>query len=138
MSFSNYLEHAVLDYLFGVTSFTPSGTLYAGLSTTTPTDSGTNFTEPGSGYARAQITNNKLYWSNAAQVAESGSVHNILSISFPQATGGNWGTVTHYGLFDRVTGGNMLLQAALSGGSRTIQQNDTASFASGTMIIRLS
>ena len=45
MGFTNYLEQALLDYAFGQTSFTPSGVLYVGLSTTTPSEDGTNFTD---------------------------------------------------------------------------------------------
>lgn len=137
MSFTNYLEHAVLDQIFGATTYTPSGTLYVALSTGTYVESaGTGFAEPGSGYARAAVTNNKSNWTSAAQSSTSGSVNNLNTISFAQATGGNWGTVTHFGIYDALTGGNLLVANALSV-SKTISQNDTASFASGSLVIRL-
>ena len=139
MSFTNYLEHKVLDHFFGATTYTPTGTLFVGLSTTTPAEDGTNFTEPStsSGYARAGITNNKSNWSTAAQVGTSGSLHNLNTVSFPAATG-NWGTVTHFGLFEGQTtsSGSMMAQSQLTQ-SKTIDAGDTASFASGALIIRI-
>lgn len=137
MSFTNYLEHAVLDQVFGGTSYSPSGTLYVGLSTTTYVESaGTGFTEPGSGYNRASITNNKSNWTTASQSSTSGSVNNLNTVSFSQATGGNWGTVTYFGIFDALTNGNLLVANPLTV-SKTISQNDTASFASGSLVIRI-
>ncbi len=139
MSFTNYLEHKVLDHLFGAVTYTPTGTLFVGLSTTTPLEDGTNFTEPstGSGYTRAGIVNTKSNWITAAQVSTSGSLHNLNTVSFPAATG-NWGTVTHFGLFEGATSssGNLICQSSLTQ-SKTIDAGDTASFASGALIIRI-
>lgn len=137
MSFTNYLEHATLDYLFGATSYTPSGTLYVGLSTTTPAEDGTNFTEPASasGYARAAITNTKSYWSTAAQTSTSGEVHNLSTITFGVSSG-NWGTITHGGLFDALTGGNLLVQSAFAD-SQVIGNNTTVNIPSGSFSIRI-
>jgi hypothetical protein len=138
MSYTNFLEHASLDHVFGGTTFTASGTLYVGLSTTTPAEDGTNFTEPAtaSGYARVGIINNKTNWSTASQVSTSGEVHNRTAITFPTSTG-NWGTITHFGIFDNPTTGNLYLQAALSGGPQTININNQISFSSGTLKIRM-
>lgn len=137
MSFTNYLEHATLDYLFGATSYTPSGTLYVALSTTTPAEDGTSFTEPSSasGYSRVAVTNNKTNWSNAAQVSTSGSIHNNTAITFGQASG-NWGTITHAGLYDASISGNLLTQSALQT-SKTVASGETLSFPSGGFIIRM-
>ncbi len=138
MSYTNFLEHASLDHVFGGTTFTASGTLYVALSTTTPLEDGTSFTEPStsSGYARVGVTNNKTNWSTAAQNSTSGEVFNRTAITFPTSTGG-WGTVTHFGIFDNPTAGNLYVQAALSGGSQTININNQISFASGTLRIRM-
>ena len=138
MSFVNYLEHAVLDHLFGATTYTPSGTLYVGLSTTTPLEDGTNFTEPGAtgAYARVAVTNDKNNWSTAAQSSTSGSLHNRTSIAFTQATEG-WGTVTHVGIFEGSgTGANMLIMNPLTQ-TKTVDTGDTLSFPSGALIINI-
>lgn len=137
MSFTNFLEHAVLDYLFGLTTYTPSGTLYVALSTTTPTEAGTNFTEPpsASGYARVAVTNNKTNWTNAAQNSTSGEVRNSTVITFPTSAG-NWGTLTHFGIYDQSGNGNLLVQAPLDN-AQTVNTNNTLSYATGTMIFRI-
>ncbi len=135
MSFTNFLEHAVLDYVFGLTSYVPSGTLYVGLSTTTPTEAGGNFTEPASGYARVAVTNNKTNWSTATQNGTSGEIHNRTTITFPTSSG-NWGTITHAGLFDHSGAGNLLTQAPLTN-QQTVNINNTLAYASGAMIFRM-
>lgn len=138
MSFANYLEHKVLDYVFGASSFTPSGTLWVGLSTTTPTEAGANFTEPGAtgAYARVSVVNDKNNWSTASQVSTSGQVYNKTAISFAQATQG-WGTVTHLGIFDASgTGANMLLVNQLTV-QKTVDSGDTLTVPSGAIVINI-
>jgi hypothetical protein len=137
MSFTNYLEHATLDLFFGGTSFTPSGNLWVGVSTTTPTEAGANFTEPNAtgGYARVQVANNKTTWSNAAQSSTSGVVTNNIAITFPEASG--WGTITHAGIFDGSgVGANLLIQSALNT-SKVVGPNDILRFSSGNIVIRI-
>ncbi len=137
MSFTNYLEHATLDYLFGQTSYTPSGTLYVGLSTTAPTEAGANFTEPNAtgGYARVAVTNNKTNWSVASQVGTSGTISNNTAITFPEASG--WGTVSYFGLFDGSgVSANLLVQSQLAV-AKTVGPNDVLRFSSGNLVIRM-
>lgn len=140
MSFTNYLEHATLDLMFGATAFTPSGTLYVGLSTTTPGEDGSSFTEPSSasGYNRAAIPNVKAStsgWSSAAQLSTSGEIHNQGTVSFGTASG-NWGTITHAGIFNSLAGGNLLTANALTV-QKTPTSGDVVSFPSGAISIRL-
>lgn len=76
-----------------------TSTTYIGLSTTTPTAAGGNFTEPGSttGYERAQFGTQDT--SKTAQIA-NGAI-----IFFNESLGDGYGTVTHFGLFSSKTGG---------------------------------
>jgi hypothetical protein len=132
MSFSNYLELELLDHVWGNSAYTAPATLYVALSTTTPADDGTNFTEPsGNAYARVAVTNNTTNWPNAA----GGAKANGTAITFPTATG-SWGTVTHFGIFDASSGGNCLGTGALSV-SKTITSGDTAAFSAGDLDITL-
>ncbi len=132
MSFSDYLEAKVLNHLFGATTYTPSSTLYIALNTGVPTGDGTGFLEPsGNGYARVSMTNNKTNWTTAS----AGALENATTITFPQATGA-WGTVTHFGIYDDLTNGNLLGSGALTL-SKSIVSGDTASFASGALDITL-
>lgn len=139
MSFTNYLASNVLDQLFGAVVYTPSGTLYVGLSDSTPNEDGTNFTEPASasGYARVSVTNNKTNWSTAT-VADPSTVVNKTAVTFGEASGA-WGSgnITYFGVFDSLTGGNLLAAGALTV-PKTITTNDTASFASGSITLTLT
>ena len=71
---------------------------YVGLSTTTPTAAGGNFSEPSpsTGYVRASIGD--LNTSISAQVAND-------AIIFFNETLGSYGTITHFGLFSSKSGG---------------------------------
>ena len=88
------------DYLnkeFGSTQFTPVSNWYLGLSSSTPSVSGSNFTEPtfDPNYLRAVVPNNKSSFS----VSTSSSVVNLITINFPQSSG-SWGVMTYLGMFD--------------------------------------
>jgi hypothetical protein len=127
--FSDYWENKILDHIFGKGSYTPP-TIYVGLSTADPTDSGSGLAEPsGNGYARVQTS------ASDWKAASNGSLDNAGNITFNQATG-NWGTITHFVLFDATTGGNMLAYGTLSQ-SKLISASDTARFEAGDLNISL-
>lgn len=121
----------VLDTRFGAVASTAPATYYVGLSTTVPTNTGTNVTEPaGNGYARVAVTNNTTNWPAAASRAKS----NGTQITFPTATGTGWGTVTHFVIYDAGTGGNFRAWGSLNT-SQAIGGNSMASFAAGALVI---
>ena len=92
----------------------------------------TNFTEPGSGSsARVTVTNNATNWP----AASGGAKANGIEIAFPTATA-PWGTVTHFAVYDAVSGGNMLLWGALLA-SKTIDTDDNPKFAIGDLDVAL-
>ena len=127
--FSDYWENKILDHIFGKGSYTPP-TIYVGLSTANPTDSGSGLAEPsGNGYARVQTSASE--WN----AASNGSLDNAGNITFNQATG-NWGTITHFALFDAATAGNMLAYGTLSQ-SKSISESDKARFEAGDLDISL-
>ncbi len=128
-SFSDYWENEVLDHLFGKGSYT-SPTIYVGLSTADPGDDGAGLSEPsGSGYARAPTAASD--WNAAA----GGLLDNANTITFNIATG-DWGTLTHFALFDAAVSGNMLAHGALTQ-AKTIGSGDTARFATGDLDVTL-
>jgi hypothetical protein len=131
----------VLNHIFTDPAWTVSGagTLYLALSTTTPTDTGTNITEP-SGNAYARVSTVAADWSAAS--AGSGSTPaqktNTAVKTFPQATG-SWGTVTHFVIFSHITTATTaetVLYGALTT-SKLIGNGDTASFAASALVIQL-
>lgn len=96
---SDTVVHSILDHWFRGTAPTVPGTYYVGLSVTTPTNAGTNITEPsGNAYARVAVTNNTTNWP----VAATRSKKNAVAITFPEATG-PWGEVTHYVIYKHAT-----------------------------------
>jgi hypothetical protein len=131
--FTQFLQAELLDHIHTDDAYTPAGagTLWAALSTTTPTEESTsnwNFTEPvGNGYAREPTT--AATW-DAATTATPSLKTNGAAIDFGSASGGSWGTITHFGIWDNSTVGNLLLGGALSA-SKTIDDGDSAQFPIG-------
>lgn len=123
---TDYLENKVLDHTTGKAAYTKP-TTYVGLFTAAPSDSGGGTEVSGSNYSR--VTTAAGDWNSAA----SGSTSNANAITFPVPSG-SWGTVTHFGLFDAATVGNLLWWGSLTN-SKTIGSGDTASFAAGALVL---
>ena len=129
-SFSDYLENKILDHIFMKTAFSQPMNIYVALSTADPGEDGSGISEPsGNGYARVQTSGDD--WNAAA----NGHIDNANDITFPEATG-DWGTITHFALFDAESDGNMLAYGSLSQ-SKTIGSGDTAKFKAGDLDISL-
>lgn len=111
---SDYLEDAFLDHFLGTSSTSSPATIYVGLHTADPTDAGTGTEVSGSGYARQSI---------AFDASSSGTASNSAAVEFPAASGGDFGTVTHIGIWDALTSGNLLFHSALTT-SKTISDGD--------------
>lgn len=137
MGFSDSLENDVMNSYFGSGSAPyVMGTHYVGLSTTTPTDAGGNFTEPvGQGYARVSVANNYASWPPPAT---AGVKKNGAAITFPQCTGvgATWGTITYFGIFGASSGGTPFVTGQLTV-SKTVSEGDILSFASASLTITL-
>jgi hypothetical protein len=126
---SDYLENKVLDHFLGTASTTAPTNVYVALFTADPTDadSGTEVTTSGTAYARQTAT---------FSAASSGSTSNSADIEFSQATA-NYGTVTHFGIYDASTAGNLLFHGALTS-SKTIETGDVFKIASGNLTITVA
>jgi len=125
---SDYAELKVLDLLFKNTAFTAPNA-YLGLFTSAPNDTGGGTEVSGNGYARVQI-------DNKMASASSGSISSNTNITFPAASGGAFGTITHIGIFDASTSGNLLAHGALTA-SKTISDGDTFQINSGSLTITI-
>jgi len=124
--FSDYLEDELLDHVFGNAAYTSPATVYAALYTAAPSDAGGGTEVTGGSYARTAIS---------FGAASSGSVTNDTAVEFPAATAG-WGTVTHVGIFDASTSGNLLAWVALDN-SKTVDTGDQLRFSIGTLTVSL-
>ena len=125
MSFTNHLETEILDHVFGGNAYTAPGTLYLGLYTATPSDTGGGTELSGSGYARQAM----------AMSVSGNTASNSAAEEFATATG-SWGTVTHVGVFDASTSGNLLAYGALSA-SKAIATGDVFRIPAGDLDITL-
>ena len=104
---TNYMRNKVIEDWF-MADQTKVTTYYLGVSSTAPTVAGTGFTEPtGNGYARVALTRGSDFTK-----AGDGIVKNKLLEQFPISTG-TWANMTHWGIFDSPTGGNLLLSDRL-------------------------
>jgi hypothetical protein len=121
---SDYLELKVLDHVLGTTAYTKPSAVYVGLSTGSFNDDNSGTELSGSGYTRKVIT---------FGAASSGTASNNAAVEFPAATG-SWGTISHFGIFDASSSGNLLIHGALTA-SKTIATGDILKIAVGDMDI---
>ena len=119
---SNYLENKLLDHALRNTSYTPVATVYLALYVGSPTDAG-------SGGAEVAATRQAITFG----AASGGTVSNSSSISFTSMPAV---TVTHIGVFDASTGGNLLFHGALSS-SVVAASGDTFTIAANDLDITL-
>lgn len=122
----NALELQILDDLLGNAVYLPNP-VYIGLMTTQPNEDGSGVVEPvGNGYARVSVANTLAEWPAATLVGQQAQKTHANDIAFPQATG-SWGTMTHAGIFDAASGGNLRLYGGLDI-SRIIANQDIFRF----------
>lgn len=125
--FSNYLENALVNAVLRNTTYTSPATVYVALFTTDPTDAGSGTELSGSAYARTAVT---------FGAPSNGVTTNSADVTFPTATA-SWGVVTHIGLYDALTSGNLLFHTPLDS-SKTIDSGDIFKIASGSLSVTLA
>lgn len=124
---SNYLENALINATLRNTSYTSPSTVYVALFTSDPTDAGSGTECSGGAYARQSATFGAP--SNGASSISA-------DVEFPQATG-SWGTITHFGIFDASSSGNLLYHGALTA-SKTIATGDVLKITSSNLTVTLA
>jgi hypothetical protein len=112
---SDYLEGKFLDHFLGTASTSAPAAVYLSLHTANPADdaSGAEVSTSGSAYVRKAI---------AFSAASSGSASNSGAVEFDTATS-SWGTITHIGIWDASSAGNLLFYGALDS-SKAIASGD--------------
>ena len=124
---SNYLENALINATLRATTFTSPATVYVGLYTSDPTDANTGTECTGASYARKSAT---------FGAPSNGVSTTTADVTFDQATG-SWGTISHIGILDASTSGNLLYHTALDA-SKTIDTGDIFKIASGSLTVTLA
>lgn len=100
---SDYLENALLNAVLRNTPYISPAKVYVALFTSDPADVGSGTEVTGGDYARQEV-------DFTAPV--DGQVSNSNEVLFPIAMA-NWGTITHIGLYDDQSGGNLLWHGPL-------------------------
>ena len=127
--FSNYLENALINAVLRNTTYTSPTTVYVSLYTSDPTDAdtGTEVSTSGTSYARTAVT---------FGAPSNGVSTNSADVTFPTATA-SWGTVTHIGIHDASSAGNLLFHTPLDT-SKTIDSGDIFKITSGNLSVTLA
>ena len=150
---SDFLENKIIDFFFraqalGVTGATaaagtgPTATFFA-LLTAAPSDTGGGTEVTGGSYARVSVTSSLANFagtqaaaSTVASSGASGTTSNNGAITYPAPTAA-WGVVTHFGIYDAATAGNLLFWGALTT-AKTINNGDAApSFAAAAFTLQI-
>lgn len=127
MSFSNFLETEILDHVFANNAYTAPATLYLALFTANPDEdgSGSEVSTVGTAYARQTV----------AFTVTGNTASNSGAVEYPTATA-SFGTVSHVGIYDASTSGNLIAYAALSS-SKAISTGDVFRVPVGDLDITL-
>jgi hypothetical protein len=126
---SDHAEALLLDWLMTNGTATRPTAWYVGLYTAAPSDSGGGTEVSGSGYARQAVT-------FAAATSPGGTTSNTGAVTFT-ASGGNWGTITHIGIHDAVSSGNLLWHGAMTA-SKIVNDGDTLEFSIGNIDLTIA
>ena len=127
MSLSNTFETTVLTWLLTNSAATRPTAWYVALFTSNPAEdaSGTEVSTSGTAYARQSVT-----FSVSGNTAT-----NTAAIEFPTATA-SYGTVTHVGVFDASSAGNLIAYAALTT-SKAIDTGDVMRIPSSDLDVTM-
>lgn len=127
MSLSNSFETSTLTWLLTTGSPSPARPTdwYLALYTVAPTDTGGGTEVSGTAYVRKAAT----------FTVSDNTASNSAAVEWPTA-GGSWGTVVAVGVFDALSGGNLIAYGDLTA-SKTIDTGDVFRIPSGDLDITL-
>jgi hypothetical protein len=143
-SLTDYLENKLVDHLFRATAYSESSpaSFYVGLLTASCSDSSAGTEVSGGSYARVAVTRGTSAWkgthgsTTGASSGTNGTISNAGAITFPSPTA-NWGTITHFAIYDASTSGNQILCQSLTA-SKTVNNGDAApAFAIDALTIQI-
>lgn len=129
MNLSNYLENKIIDRTLRNQAYTPASTVYLALFTALSDDGDTVTEVTGGDYARQAIA-----WSAASSVSRS--IASSTLIAFPVSSA-DYGTVTHIGIYDAASSGNLLAWRELSSG-QSVPTGDSYVVPAGDLTVTLA
>lgn len=126
-AFSDYLENAIINAVLRNSAYTSPAAVYLALYTSNPTDADSGTEVSGGSYARQAVT---------FGAPSNGVAVNSAQVTFPQASA-DWGTVTHFGIRDASSAGNLLFYAAMTT-SKLIENTDQLIIAASALSVTLT
>lgn len=135
-AFSNYLEDRIINWAFegGVGLGTAPTNVFISLHTADPADTGANEVTGGN-YARIGVATTTGWNTTTGGTASSTNVNEIV---FPATGTVTWSaTVTHVGIWDAVTAGNLLFNGAISP-SKVVSSGDVFKFLAGQLTVSIT
>jgi hypothetical protein len=131
MAMTNYLRKKLGDHAIGKATFTMP-TVHLGLFTDSPGSGGSLTNEvTGGSYARIEVTSKMGAFDLVTGIATSSA---LIEFATPTA---NWGTVTHVGIMDASSSGNVLIYDELPVPRSIVNAGRKVTFTTGTLSIAL-
>lgn len=125
MSLSNTFETTTLTWLLTANAATRPTAWYLALYTAAPSDTGGGTEVSGGSYVRKAVS----------FTVSGDTASNSAAVEFDVATTA-WGTISHVGVFDASSGGNLIAYAALTA-SKTIDSGDVLRVPAGDLDITM-
>lgn len=152
-AYTDFMENRLVDWFFrgqaiGITGAsaaagTGPSNLFVGLLTALPTDSTAGTEVAGNAYARVGVASTLANWAGTqgagtttASTGNTGTTSNNGVLTFPTPTPAGWGLVVALGLYDALTGGNLLAFTALTT-TKTINAGDVVTVPAGTLTVQV-
>jgi hypothetical protein len=132
--FSDYMEDKIVNAILRGQSLVAPSTIYVALFTSDPTDANTGLELADSNYARVDAALGDAV-STGWTAPSNGQTSNAKLLQFPPIADGTV-TITHVGLFDAATGGNLLFHNALTS-TKTLEIGDVLSYDIGAINIAI-
>lgn len=139
---SDYFSNKWTDLELRAQAFALPSPWHFALFTAAPSNSGGGTEVSGGSYARVSFTPDDLTLystqgdTSAASSGSSGETSNVAAITFPAPTA-DWGTVTHWGIYDASSAGNLLFWCAMTTSQTIVSGGPAPSFAADAAVIRI-
>lgn len=138
--FSNYTENNIIETTLRGAAFPVPAGIYLALFTADPTDANVTANEVSlaawPAYVRRDAASGAAISTGWTAPAD-GVSSNAKVLSFPANNGAGNVTLTHVGLYDAATGGNLLYHAPLVS-SKTLLPGDVISFSIGSLTVTVA
>lgn len=125
MAMTNYLENKLLEAVVKNTAYTTPATVYLGLYSAGPDDTGGGTELTGDNYSRVALT---------FGTSVNGTVTTTAVTTFGTASA-DWATIVAIGIFDAVSGGNLLFYKGVTG--RKVKSGSALTIAAGDITLTL-